>query len=50
MGVVLTCGVVVGRPVSVRKEFSGQLQKFMASLTETAFELKGSTILYALLL
>jgi dynein heavy chain len=33
-------------PESVRKEFSGHLQKFMASLTETAHELQGSTILY----
>eukprot|EP01049_Picozoa_sp_SAG25_P003167 SAG25_NODE_178_length_12673_cov_19.868459_7_plen_1726_part_01 len=33
-------------PVSVRKEFSGYLQKFMANLTETAHELQGSTILY----
>jgi dynein heavy chain len=33
-------------PKSVRKEFSGHLQKFMANLTETAHELQGSTILY----
>ena len=33
-------------PDSVRKEFSGHLQRFMANLTETAYEVKGSTILY----
>ena len=33
-------------PESVRNEFSGHLQKFMASLTETTNELQGSTILY----
>jgi len=33
-------------PESFRKEFAGQLHKFMASLTETAFEMRGSTVLY----
>ena len=33
-------------PESIRKEFSGQLHKFMASLTETAHQMRGSTILY----
>jgi len=33
-------------PESVRKEFSGELHKFMANLTQTTFELKGSTVLY----
>eukprot|EP00736_Rhodelphis_marinus_P013382 Rmarinus@m.14828 len=33
-------------PDSIKKEFSGQLNKFMASLTETAFHLKGKTVLY----
>ena len=33
-------------PESVRKDFSGQLHKFMACLTETTYELKGSTVLY----
>lgn len=33
-------------PESVKKEFSGQLHKFMASLTETANQVKGHTVLY----
>ncbi|XXQ31513.1 AAA+ ATPase domain-containing protein [Plasmodiophora brassicae] len=33
-------------PASVRKDFSGQLHKFMANLTETVNHSKGSTILY----
>lgn len=33
-------------PDSVRKEFMGQLHKFMANLTEAAFEAKGKTVLY----
>jgi dynein heavy chain len=33
-------------PESVQKDFTGQLHKFMASLTETANELRGKTILY----
>ena len=33
-------------PESVKKEFSGQLHKFMASLTETANQAKGHTVLY----
>lgn len=33
-------------PESVRKEFSGQLHKFMASLTETTNQVKGHTVLY----
>jgi dynein heavy chain len=33
-------------PENMKKEFSGQLHKFMASLTETTFEHKGKTILY----
>eukprot|EP00741_Cyanophora_paradoxa_P024938 tig00000056_g24072.t1 len=33
-------------PESIKKEFAGQLHKFMASLTETSFQMKGSTVLY----
>ena len=33
-------------PDSFRKEFSGQVHKFMATLTETAYEMNGSTVLY----
>ena len=33
-------------PDSFRKEFSGQVHKFMATLTETAYELNGNTVLY----
>lgn len=33
-------------PESVKKEFSAQLHKFMASLTETAHQVKGHTVLY----
>lgn len=33
-------------PESVKKDFSGQLHKFMASLTETAHHSKGHTVLY----
>lgn len=33
-------------PESVRKEFSRQLHKFMASLTESANHMKGHTVLY----
>lgn len=33
-------------PDSVRKEFSGQLHKFMASLTETTHQVQGHTVLY----
>ncbi|KAI8915474.1 dynein heavy chain and region D6 of dynein motor-domain-containing protein [Powellomyces hirtus] len=33
-------------PESARKEFSNQLHKFMALLTDTAFQLKGHTVLY----
>lgn len=33
-------------PENIKKEFSGQLHKFMASLTETTFEAKGKTTLY----
>jgi len=33
-------------PDGVKKEFAGQLHKFMASLTETANQIKGHTILY----
>jgi dynein heavy chain len=36
----------VSWPESVRKEFSGQLHKFMASLTETAHQTEGNTVLY----
>lgn len=30
----------------VKKDFSGQLHKFMASLTETANQSRGQTVLY----
>lgn len=33
-------------PVSVRTEFSGQVHRFMASLTETSNQVKGHTVLY----
>ncbi|KAJ3172703.1 Dynein heavy chain 2, axonemal, partial [Geranomyces variabilis] len=33
-------------PESARKEFSNQLHKFMALLTDTAFQMKGHTVLY----
>ena len=33
-------------PDSFRREFSGQVQKFMATLTETAYEINGNTVLY----
>eukprot|EP00762_Andalucia_godoyi_P004499 ANDGO_05184.mRNA.1 Dynein-1-beta heavy chain len=33
-------------PESFKKDFSGQLHKFMASLTETVYHLRGSTVLY----
>jgi dynein heavy chain len=33
-------------PESVKKEFSGQMHKFMASLTETSNQAKGHTVLY----
>lgn len=33
-------------PESVRKDFSGQLHRFMASLTETAYQAQGKTVLY----
>ena len=33
-------------PDSFRKEFSGQVHKFMATLTETAYEMHGNTVLY----
>eukprot|EP01028_Stygiella_incarcerata_P006524 TRINITY_DN2668_c0_g1_i2.p1 TRINITY_DN2668_c0_g1~~TRINITY_DN2668_c0_g1_i2.p1 ORF type:complete len:4588 (-),score=1267.00 TRINITY_DN2668_c0_g1_i2:3353-17116(-) len=33
-------------PESFRKEFSAQLHRFMASLTETTYHLRGSTVLY----
>jgi hypothetical protein len=33
-------------PESIRKEFTGQLHKFMANLTERAHEFKGKTVLY----
>jgi len=33
-------------PESIRKEFAGQLHKFMASLTEIANQVKGHTVLY----
>ena len=33
-------------PDTIKKEFSGQLQKFMASLTETAWDAQGKTMLY----
>jgi dynein heavy chain len=36
----------VSWPESVRKEFSGQLHKFMASLTEAAYQTRGNTVLY----
>jgi len=33
-------------PDSVKREFSGQLHKFMASLTETTHQVQGHTVLY----
>ena len=33
-------------PETIKREFSGQLQKFMASLTETAWDAQGKTMLY----
>jgi dynein heavy chain len=33
-------------PDTIKKEFSGQLHRFMASLTETAWDQRGSTVLY----
>ena len=33
-------------PESVRKEFSGQVQKFMANLTDKAYQKNGQTVLY----
>eukprot|EP00163_Fabomonas_tropica_P002875 TRINITY_DN1232_c0_g1_i1.p1 TRINITY_DN1232_c0_g1~~TRINITY_DN1232_c0_g1_i1.p1 ORF type:complete len:4516 (+),score=1594.38 TRINITY_DN1232_c0_g1_i1:127-13674(+) len=33
-------------PESIKKEFAGQLHKFMASCTETVYSMKGSTELY----
>ena len=33
-------------PESVRREFSGQVQKFMASLTDRAYQKTGQTVLY----
>jgi len=33
-------------PDSVKKDFSGQLNKFMANLTESYFQTKGKTVLY----
>ncbi|RKP21179.1 hypothetical protein ROZALSC1DRAFT_20732 [Rozella allomycis CSF55] len=35
-----------GWPESVRKDFSGQLHKFMAYLTDTTFQVEGHTVLY----
>ena len=33
-------------PETIKKEFSGQLHRFMASLTETAWDARGKTTLY----
>ena len=33
-------------PDSVKKEFTGQLHKFMANLTESTYQVKGKTVLY----
>jgi len=33
-------------PESVKKDFNGQLHKFMAKLTENAYEARGQTVLY----
>ncbi|GMH41208.1 hypothetical protein BSKO_09118 [Bryopsis sp. KO-2023] len=33
-------------PEAVKKDFTGQLHKFMASLTEAVYEAKGKTVLY----
>ena len=33
-------------PDTIKKEFSGQMHKFMASLTETAWDAHGKTVLY----
>ena len=41
--------VVVGNqswPETVKSDFTAQLHKFMANLTETVYEVKGKTILY----
>jgi hypothetical protein len=32
--------------IGVKKEFTGHLQKFLASLTEVVYQAKGSTVLY----
>ena len=32
--------------VGIKKEFTGHVQKFMARLTEVAFQVKGCTVLY----
>ena len=33
-------------PESIKKDFTGQFHKFMASLTEMTFEAQGKTVLY----
>lgn len=33
-------------PESVRNDFAGQLHKFMACLTDTAYKMEGKTVLY----
>lgn len=33
-------------PATIKKEFSGQLHRFMASLTEESWEARGQTVLY----
>lgn len=41
--------VVVGAnswPEAVKSDFTAQLHKFMANLTETVYEVKGKTIMY----
>ncbi|PFH37249.1 dynein, axonemal, heavy chain 2 family protein [Besnoitia besnoiti] len=35
-----------GWPENVRKDFTGQLQRFLASVTETVYQAKGATLLY----
>ena len=32
--------------IGVKKDFLGQVHKFMASITELAYQAKGSTVLY----
>ncbi|CBZ54592.1 GF18580, related [Neospora caninum Liverpool] len=35
-----------GWPETIRKDFTGQLQRFLATVTETVYQAKGATLLY----